>query len=74
MTVQDLISILQQQDPSAVVVLSTLPGEGARDRDVTAVERSDICAVQLRAVVDGEEYRARYAVVLENGAPGVWLG
>lgn len=73
MTVQDLISILQQQDPAAVVVLSTYPGKGARDGDVTTVERIDICAVQLRAVDDGE-YRKHYAVALEGDVPGVWLG
>lgn len=74
MRVADLISILQQHAPAALVVVSMCPGEGTGDRDVVAVERADICAVQLRAVDDGEEYRARYVVVLGDGAPGVWLG
>ena len=74
MTVSDLISILQQHDPAAVVVLSMCPGEGVGDRDVTAVERADICAVQLRAVSAVGEYRNRYEVVADDGVPGVWLG
>lgn len=73
MTVSELISILQQHDPAAVVVLSTYPGEGARDLVVTAVERIDVCAVQLRAIND-DEYRRRYAVVADDGVTGVWLG
>ena len=73
MTVAELISILQQHDPAAVVVLSMCPGEGVGDRDVTAVEYADICAVQLRAT-DEDEYRKRYSVVVESGLTGVWLG
>jgi hypothetical protein len=73
MLVAQLISILQQHDPAAVVVLSTCPNEDVGDLGVVAVEPADICAVQLRAVDEGEEYRARYAVVLGDGAPGVCL-
>lgn len=73
MTVSDLISILQQHDPAAVVVLSMCPDDGLGDKDVAAVMRSDVCAVQLRAVDDGE-YRKHYAVALEGDVPGVWLG
>jgi|GEM_PF-2127197 len=73
MTAAELLSILQQHDPAAVVVLSLCPSESARDRDVTTVERSDICAVQLRAIND-EKYRERYAVVVDGGVAGVWLG
>ena len=69
MRVIDLISILQQQDPVAVVVLSTETGPV----DVVAVERADVCAVKLRAV-DDDEYRKRYAVVADDGVAGVWLG
>lgn len=72
MTAADLISILQQHDPAAVVVLSLCPDEGIGDKDVAAVVRSDVCAVQLRAVDDGE-YRKRYVVALD-GVAGVWLG
>jgi hypothetical protein len=72
MTVSDLISILQQHDPAAVVVLSMCPDEGIGDKDVAAVVRSDVCAVQLRAI-DAGEYRKRYAVALD-GVNGVWLG
>ena len=68
MTVSDSISILQQHDPAAVVVLST----GTGPVDVVAVERADVCAVQLRAIDD--EYRKLYAVVVEDGVAGVWLG
>jgi len=71
-TVQELISILQQHDPAAVVVLSMCPGEGVGDRDVTAVERADIWSVQLRAI-DDAEYRKRYSAVVESGIAGVWL-
>ena len=69
MTVSDLISILQQHDPAAVVVLST----GTGPVDVVAVQRADVCAVRLRAI-DDDEYRKRYAVVVEDGVAGVWLG
>ena len=74
MTVFELISILQQHDPAAVVVLSMCPGEGAGDRDAVTVERSDVCAVQLLAASDVDEYRNRYEVVAGGGMPGVWLG
>jgi hypothetical protein len=73
MKVAQLISILQQHDPAAVVVLSLCQGEDVGDLGVVAVEPADICAVQLRAVDEGEEYRARYVVVLGDGAPGVCL-
>jgi len=73
MTVQDLISILQQNDPAAVVVLSMCPCDAAGDRDLVAAEPADICAVQLRAV-DDEDYRARYAIAIEDGVDGLWLG
>ncbi len=71
MTVTDLISILQQHDPKAVVVVSMCPGKGVGDRDVVTVERTDVSAMQLRAV-DDDEYRKRYAV--DVGVAGVWLG
>ena len=74
MTAGELISILQQHDPDAVVVVSLCPGEGTGDRDSVAVERADICAVQLRATDDAEDYRKRYAVVVDGGVSGVWLG
>jgi hypothetical protein len=73
MTVSDLISILQQHDPAAVVVLSVCTGEDVGDREAVTVERADICAVQLRAIDDGE-YRKHYAVSLDGDVPGVWLG
>lgn len=73
MTVSELISILQQHDPAAVVALSLCPGQGVGDRDVVAVERTDVSAVRLSAMDDGE-YRNRYAAVPEGGVPGVWLG
>lgn len=73
MTVCELISILQQHDPAAVVVVSMCPATGVNGSDAVAIERSDICAVQLRAI-DASEYRRRYAVVFENGVAGVWLG
>lgn len=72
MTVADLISILQQHDPAAVVVVSMCPSEDSGDRDVVAIESGDISAVHLRAV-DEEEYRKCYAAVLEDGVAGVWL-
>lgn len=72
MTVAELIAALQQHDPAAVVVLSMCQGQLARDLDVVAVERTDVCDVQLRAI-DEDEYRKRYAVVVEDGVPGVWL-
>lgn len=72
MIVADLISILQQHDPAAVVVLSMCPGKGVGDRDVVTVERTDVCAVQLREI-DASEYRKRYTVALD-GVAGVWLG
>lgn len=72
MTVAELISILQQHDPNSVVVVSMCPSEDSGDRDVVAVERTDVCAVQLRAV-DEDEYRKQYATVLENGVAGVCL-
>lgn len=74
MTVSDLISILQKHDPNAVVVVSMCPGEGAGYRDAVTVERSDVCAVQLLAASDVDEYRNRYEVVAGGGMPGVWLG
>ena len=73
MNVADLISILQQQDPAAVVVVSMCHGEGVGDRDIVTVERIDVSAIQVRAI-DDEEYRKRYEVVVEGGVPGVWLG
>lgn len=72
MTVAELMVALQQHDPAAVVVLSMCPGSSVGDRDAVTVERTDICAVQLRAV-DDDEYRKRYAVVVEDGVAGVWL-
>lgn len=72
MNVKDLISILQQHDPEAVVVVSMCPSEDSGDRDVVAIERSDISAVQLRAV-DEDEYRKPYATVLDGGVAGVCL-
>lgn len=72
MKVSELISILQQHDPEAVVVVSMCPSEDSGDTDAITLERSYITDAQLRAV-DDEEYRKRYTVVLENGIPGVWL-
>lgn len=72
MNVADLISILQQHEPAAVVVLSMCPEKSTGDLYVVAVERTDICAVQLRAI-DADEYRKRYAVAVEGDVPGVWL-
>ena len=72
--VADLIAILQRHNPRAVVVLSMFPGESAGPMDVVAVERIDVCAVQLTAADGADEYRKRYAVVLENGVAGLWLG
>lgn len=72
MKVSELISILQQHDPAAVVVVSMCPSEDSGDRDVVAIERTDVCAVHLRAI-DEEEYRKCYATVLEDGVAGVCL-
>ena len=72
MTVAELISILQQHDPSAVVVVSMCPSEDSGDRDVVEIERTDVCVVHLRAV-DEDEYRKQYATVLEGGIAGVCL-
>jgi hypothetical protein len=73
MKVSQLILILQQHDPAAVVVLSMCPEESSSDRDAVAVDRMDICSVQLRAI-DAGEYRKRYVVAVEGDVPGVWLG
>lgn len=72
MNVADLISIMQQHDPEAVVVVSMCPSEDSGDTDAITLERAYITATQLRAV-DNDDYRKRYRVVLENGIPGVWL-
>ena len=72
MKVSELISILQQHDPAAVVVVSMCPSEDSGDTDAITLERAYITDAQLRAV-DDDEYRTRYRVVLENGIPGVWL-
>ena len=72
MKVSELISILQQHDPSAVVVVSMCPSEDSGDRDVVEVARTDICAVHLRAI-DEHEFRKQYATVLEGGIAGVCL-
>lgn len=73
MTLADLISLLQTQDPTAIAVLSMFPGPTNGPLDVVAVQRADVCAVQLHPV-DDDEYRKRYAVVVDGGVPGVWLG
>ena len=72
MTVAELIAVLQQHDPAAVVVVSMCHDENSGDRDVVAVERMDVCAVHLRAV-DEDEYRKQYATILEGGVAGVCL-
>ena len=72
MLVAELIAVLQQHDPEAVVVVSMCPSEDSGDRDVVSIERTDVCAVHLRAV-DEEEYRKCYATVLEDGVAGVCL-
>ena len=72
--VADLIAILQRHNPRAVVVLSMFPGESSGPMDVVAVERIDVCPVQLTAVEGSDEYRKRYAVGVDGDVAGVWLG
>ena len=69
MTVSELISILQQQDPAAVVVLAVRNSE-----NVVSLRKHDIERVALLKVLG--EYRDTYETVAqadEHDAPGVLL-
>ena len=70
MTVTDLISILQQHDPAAVVVLAVRNSE-----NVVSLRKHDIERVALLKVLG--EYRDTYETVAHAGkhdAQGVLLG
>lgn len=67
MTVSDLIAILQEMPPKAVVMLS----EHGRET-VVFVRKFDIALVAMREVPD--EYRKTYETVAGDDANGVYLG